>query len=272
MNVVQFLGDTDDERIVNGVSYVMCVFTFFAFLSLCSGATAPYGRYAEAIPFGISWGFRVNGKLAWIIQEAPSLFIPIVLYVVGPAEVKDQLVNRILLGMFVFHYFNRTIIFPLQIRGGKPTPFYIMLFAFCFTTINGYIQGKYLTAIHAYDDDDNYVQSMRFWIGIAVFWLGVGINWHSDYILRNLRKPGEKGYKVPYGGMFYHVSGANFLGEIMEWVGFAIACNGGVPAITFALNTAFNIGPRAVHHHRWYLEKFEDYHELGRCALIPFLL
>ena len=86
-----------------------------------------------------------------------------------------------------------------------------------------------------------------------------------------MRKPGETGYKIPHGGMFTYVSGANFFGEIIEWTGFAIAC-GGVPAITFAMNVVFNIGPRAMSHHKWYLNKFEDYHKLGRKAIVPFNL
>ena len=32
-------------------------------------------------------------------------------------------------------------------------------------------------------------------------------NIHSDYTLSHLRKPGETGYKIPYGGAFNFVSG-----------------------------------------------------------------
>eukprot|EP00293_Proteomonas_sulcata_P008498 CAMPEP_0184292198 /NCGR_PEP_ID=MMETSP1049-20130417/4030_1 /TAXON_ID=77928 /ORGANISM="Proteomonas sulcata, Strain CCMP704" /LENGTH=41 /DNA_ID= /DNA_START= /DNA_END= /DNA_ORIENTATION= len=39
----------------------------------------------------------------------------------------------------------------------------------------------------------------------------------ADDTLRNLRKPGESHYVIPKGGMFNYVSGANFLGEIIEW-------------------------------------------------------
>jgi len=263
-----FLGETSDENLVNGLSYALCLLMFGSFLHLAKGSTAHYGRYNSGAK-SAGWGAPVNAKVAWIVQEAPSMLVPIVLYIVGPNEIKDQLANKILLGLFLFHYINRTVIFPLRIKGGKPTPFYIMLSAIAFTSINGYIQGKYLTALKAYDDD--YVYSSRFLIGVIVFGLGMAINWHADDVLRNLRKPGETGYKIPYGGMFKYVSGANFFGEIIEWTGFAIAC-GGAPAITFALNTAFNIGPRAYQHHQWYLNKFESYHELGRCAIIPFLL
>ena len=60
---------------------------------------------------------------------------------------------------------------------------------------------------------------------LPVFFLraGMWINIQSDGILRNLRKPGETDYKIPKGGLFRYVSGANFLGEIAEWSGYALA-------------------------------------------------
>ena len=54
---------------------------------------------------------------------------------------------------------------------------------------------------------------------------------------------------VSVGGMFEWVSCANFLGEIVEWTGFAVAC-WSLPAAVFALMTACNLAPRAIHHHR----------------------
>ncbi|XP_008933929.1 PREDICTED: 3-oxo-5-alpha-steroid 4-dehydrogenase 1-like, partial [Merops nubicus] len=101
-------------------------------------------------------------------------------------------------------------------------------------------------------------------------WLiGMAINIHSDYILRNLRKPGETGYKIPRGGMFEYVSGANFFGEILEWFGFALACCT-IESLAFALCTLFILGSRAKQHHQWYLEKFEDYPKC-RKIVIPFV-
>ena len=211
----------------------------------------------------------VNGKLAWVIQEAPSLLIPLWCFLNGDEYVTDSTANRVLLMFFIGHYFNRTIIFPLQIRGGKPTPFGVMLSAIFFTSTNGILQGKYLTKLYRYDE--SHLSSPLFLFGSILFTCGFIINLHSDSILRNLRKPGETGYKIPHGGMFKYVSGANFFGEIMEWLGFAIASGFSLPAVSFAFATACNIAPRAVQHHQWYMTKFDDYEKLGRKAVIPFI-
>ena len=48
-----------------------------AFLALASGTVAPYGRYSEVKSFDMSWGPAVPAKVAWVGQEAPSLFVPI---------------------------------------------------------------------------------------------------------------------------------------------------------------------------------------------------
>ena len=92
-----------------------------------------------------------------------------------------------------------------------------------------------------------------------------------DAVLRKLRescKPGE--YKIPRGGLFDYVSCANFFGEIFEWGGFALA-SGSFVAFAFFFNTMFNLVPRALQHHEYYLQKFEDYPK-NRRALIPFLI
>jgi len=89
-------------------------------------------------------------------------------------------------------------------------------------------------------------------------------------MLLNLRKPGETGYKVPRGWLYEYVTCPNYLGEIIEWLGFALA-TWSLPGLAFALYTAANVGPRAFAHHRWYRERFPDYPK-HRKVLIPFLL
>ena len=53
------------------------------------------------------------------------------------------------------------------------------------------------------------------------------------------------------GGLFEYVSGANFLGESIEWTGFAI-CAWTLPALALSIWTWVNIGfCRAVNHHQY---------------------
>ncbi|XP_073747200.1 3-oxo-5-alpha-steroid 4-dehydrogenase 1 isoform X2 [Callorhinus ursinus] len=105
--------------------------------------------------------------------------------------------------------------------------------------------------------------------GFCLWLIGMLINIHSDHILRNLRKPGETGYKIPRGGLFEYVTAANYFGEVVEWCGYSLAgwsLQGGA----FALFTFCILFTRARQHHQWYLEKFEDYPKF-RKIIIPYL-
>ena len=94
-------------------------------------------------------------------------------------------------------------------------------------------------------------------------------NISSDNILMKLRSTANKEYKIPFGKAFRFVSAPNYLGEMMEWVGFAVA-SWSVPALSFAVWTVANLAPRAYASHKWYQEKFLDYPK-ERKALVPFI-
>ncbi len=73
------------------------------------------------------------------------------------------------------------------------------------------------------------------------------------------------------GGLFEYVSAANYFGECLEWIGFAVA-SWSLPALAFSLFTWSNIGPRGYHHHLYYKEKFGAEYPKNRKAIIPFLI
>lgn len=83
-----------------------------------------------------------------------------------------------------------------MLRGNK-YPIIASASAVLFCLMNGFIQGRYLTNYIEYDV--SWFYDPRFLVGHVIFLLGLAINIHSDAILRGLRKPGEKGYKIPYG-------------------------------------------------------------------------
>nr|XP_013011190.1 3-oxo-5-alpha-steroid 4-dehydrogenase 2 [Cavia porcellus] len=161
---------------------------------------------------------------------------------------------------------QRTFIYSLLTRG-TPYPASFLLRGIVFCIGNGLLQSYYL--IYCAEYLQEWYTDVRFSLGIFLFILGMGINIHSDYALRQLRKPGEVIYKIPQGGLFTYVSGANFLGEITEWIGYALA-TWSVPGFAFAFFTLCFLGSRAVHHHRFYLKMFKDYPK-SRKALVPFI-
>ncbi|XP_060047135.1 3-oxo-5-alpha-steroid 4-dehydrogenase 1 isoform X3 [Erinaceus europaeus] len=202
--------------------------------------SSPYGRYVT--PGGRC---QLPARVSWVLQELPSLVLPLLLLLRAPPGTPTP--NLLLLSMFVLHYVQRSLIFPLLIRGGKPTPVYVFLLAFLYCTFNGYLQGRYLTRHAVYAED--WLTDPRFLGGSLLWLLGLMINLHSDHILRNLREPGETGYKIPRGGLFEYVSTANFFGEVLEWVGFALA-SWSLQGACFMTFTFLVLYPRAHRHHR----------------------
>eukprot|EP00735_Rhodelphis_limneticus_P005406 TRINITY_DN17235_c0_g1::TRINITY_DN17235_c0_g1_i1::g.7721::m.7721 TRINITY_DN17235_c0_g1::TRINITY_DN17235_c0_g1_i1::g.7721 ORF type:complete len:270 (+),score=6.48,sp/A5PJS2/S5A1_BOVIN/51.74/4e-82,Steroid_dh/PF02544.11/2.1e-53,DUF1295/PF06966.7/6.2e+03,DUF1295/PF06966.7/2.7e-05,PEMT/PF04191.8/2.6e+03,PEMT/PF04191.8/0.38 TRINITY_DN17235_c0_g1_i1:47-811(+) len=249
-----------DKESLDAVAIIMMITGLCSFISLFF-TTAPYGRYSA----GGIWGFLLPARVAWVLQEFPCVAWCVSTWYTSNGLAAVPFANKILFSLFLFHYVNRTFIFPLRIRGGKPTPVTVFGLAFLFCVINGYLQSVSLSTLPLSQSPTD----PRFISGVFLFFLGLLINWHADHVLIHLRKPGETGYKIPRGGMFEYVSGANFFGEILEWAGFALAASS-LHAAAFAFFTFCNIGPRGYQHHKWYHEKFEDYPK-SRRAVIPFL-
>uniref|UniRef100_UPI00398EA1A5 3-oxo-5-alpha-steroid 4-dehydrogenase 2-like n=1 Tax=Pristiophorus japonicus TaxID=55135 RepID=UPI00398EA1A5 len=222
-----------------------------------------YGRYSSDSPSGPE--ALIPAKVGWIVQELPSFVVPVLLiYQSGSLH---TLGSKLLLFLFCGHYFHRTWIYGYFTRG-RAVKISFVLKCFIFCAWNGYLQAHNLIYCTKYDD--GWTTDFRFLFGLMLFLLGMAFNVHSDHLLRMLREPGDVTYKIPTGGLFEYISVANYFGEIVEWFGFSIA-TWTFPAFAFAIFTALCLGTRALHHHRFYLEMFQDYPK-SRKALIPFLL
>ena len=226
--------------------------------------SAPYGRHLRP-----GWGPTINARTLWVIMEAPSPIAFAVVYFMSDNAFRP--VPLVLLGLFMLHYIYRSFIYPFRMTGGhKKEPIITGLLAFLFNGANGSTNAFAITELAPHLWSTSWFADPRFLVGIVIFFTGYAINQHSDSILLKLRKPGETGYKIPYGGFYRFVSSPNYLGEIIEWIGFAFAA-WTVPAWVFAWFTATNLVPRSFSNHRWYLEKFSDYPK-NRRVIIPFLL
>jgi protein-S-isoprenylcysteine O-methyltransferase Ste14 len=234
----------------------------FIFITL-QFITAPYGRHSRR-----DWGPTIPNKLGWIIMEFPSLLVFVLCFLLGPNQ--PYPVTWIFFALYVFHYTNRSILYPLRTHTeGKVMPLVVSLMAVFFNVMNGFLNGYYFSAF-SIEYTVEWLYDARFIIGMIMFTGGVFINWWSDQILLDLRKGGKKGYFIPRRGLFRWISCPNFFGEIIEWTGFAIM-TWSPAALAFALWTFFNLVPRAQDHHKWYRNKFADYPK-NRKAVIPFLL
>ncbi len=144
-----------------------------------------------------------------------------------------------------------------------------MLSAITFNFMNGFLNGYYIGNF-GLQYTSAWLISLPFIIGIALFFIGMFVNIKSDAILLSLRKPGEKGYKIPKGFLFKYISCPNHFGEIIEWFGFALL-SFNIASLSFAIWTFANLAPRSLSHHRWYKETFLDYPK-NRKAVLPRLL
>ena len=211
------------------------------------------------------FGPEINAKLAWLIQESPAVFMFLAGFLASGARVAP--VPLIFLALWQAHYLQRSLLFPLLMRGeGKRIPVLTMGLAILFNFINPFVNGYVLTHLGS-RYELAWLNDPRFIVGTALFVFGYAVNLQSDSLLRNLRRPGESGYRIPYGGFFRWVTSPNYLGEIIEWSGWALA-TWSLPGLGFALFTAANLVPRAWSHHRWYREQFPEYPP-ERKAVLP---
>jgi protein-S-isoprenylcysteine O-methyltransferase Ste14 len=223
--------------------------------------TAPYGRYGRG-----GWGPTVPARLGWLVMEAPAPILFAAVYATGTHRTEPG--PLALLALWEVHYVHRAFVYPLWTRPGAPMPLSVMGMAVTFNTLNGWINARWVSGYGDYPA--RWLADPRFLTGAVLFLGGLALNVSSDRTLRRLRAPGQTGYRVPYGGGFRWVSCPNYLGELVEWTGWAIA-TWSLPGLAFACYTAANLAPRAVAHHSWYREHFPDY-PADRRALVPYLL
>jgi 3-oxo-5-alpha-steroid 4-dehydrogenase 1 len=223
--------------------------------------TAPYGRHIRK-----GWGPSINDTLGWVVMEAGSPIIFAACFLVGIGQV--SIVTIIFFALWEAHYVHRAFIYPFIRRGAASMSLAVLTTGFFFNLANGYLNGRYLfTFSPGYGN--SWLKDPRFIAGVVLLVSGFIINRQADTVLRNLRKPHEKTYKIPYGSLYHWISCPNYLGELLIWTGWAIA-TWSLAGLAFAAWTAANLVPRARANHRWYHEQFPDY-PVERKALIPGL-
>ena len=233
--------------------------TFFALFFI----TAPYGRFSRG-----GWGPRIKARWGWILMEAPSPIAMAVLFAIGDRH--GDPVAIVFLILWLAHYVHRSFIYPFRLGGRRAgMALSVVAMAMVFNVGNGYLNGRWLFFLGPHLSA-SWLYDPRFIIGFILFWLGYALNQHSDKVLLGLRSGDDTGYKIPYGGGYRFVSCPNYLGEMIEWAGWAIAA-WNLGALAFLVWTIANLAPRAFRTHRWYRQQFPDYPR-ERKAILPFIV
>jgi len=250
-----------------------CFDIFLAVMALVAVVVFVALHFVEAgygVMYTRRWGATVNNRLGWIMMEAPVFVAMALLWWFSPR--RFEAAPLVMFMLFELHYFQRSFIFPLLIKGKGKMPLSIILMGVVFNTLNALMQGGwifYVSELGRYPL--SWLWSWQFIAGTVIFFAGMWINIQSDSIIRNLRRPGDTGHYIPRGGMFRYVSSANYFGEWVEWTGFALLTWSWAGAV-FSLWTFANLAPRARKLRQRYEREFGDeFRRLNRCSIIPFI-
>ncbi len=246
---------------VMGVMVGIGFIVFFVLLRI----TAGYGMM-----YTPKWGPALSNRIGWILMELPAFGGMLLLWLLS--ERVTQAGAMVCGLIFLAHYFQRTFIFPLLMRGHSRMPVIIMLCGMVFNLVNSYLIGGWLFWLAPENFyDAGWLTSWQFIAGCAIWVCGVAVNMRSDYIVRHLRKPGDTRHYIPRGGMYRYVTSANYLGELIEWAGYALL-TWSLAGLVFFYWTFANLAPRARSLHARYISEFGDeYRKLNRRYLIPFI-
>jgi protein-S-isoprenylcysteine O-methyltransferase Ste14 len=201
------------------------------------------------------------------MMELPAVIGFLMGFIEGPIAAEP--VPLFVGSLWFLHYLPRTFLYSWFLRSSTPFPLLLLGVGGAFNLINSVLNGFAVSHLSLFLRD-TWVQDPRFILGTITFFLGMSINLHADHVLRRLRQPGDSSYYVPYGGVFRWVSCPNYLGELIEWMGWGLL-SWSWAGLAFVVFSCANLIPRALQHHRWYHATFAEYPQ-SRKAIFPWVL
>lgn len=194
---------------------------------LRNGSVVQFKDLGTQIGYSTVFFFEYFGPM--VIYPLFFLF-PAVFYGKNVAISDRALVQKIAVVYWVGHYAKRIAETYLVHTFGHATMPIFNLFKNC-----GYYWG--FAAYVAYFVNHPSYTAPSEMLSVACFALAVVAqlsNLRCHIILSNLRKPGEKDYKIPSGFLFNYITCANYFAEIWGWILFTI----GTHTLTAGLFTA----------------------------------
>lgn len=121
--------------------------------AICSGLPGSDSLYSTLFVkagYGMfrtrSWGWSVPNKVGWVLMEAPS-FVVMGIWA-WKAGVEAYTPQAIFVGLFMLHYFQRSFVFPLLMKGKSRMPLAIMAMGILFNVINATLLAASFSVVH----------------------------------------------------------------------------------------------------------------------------
>ena len=221
----------------------------------------PVGRLG-----GVGIGARIPSRQGWFWMELPALLtFPLIYFVFGDAH----WIGNISVTLWTLHYINRVLVWPWVVQRRETTvATSVVLSAIVFNIINGGLWGWFMAFEAEYRA--SWLTDPRFVCGGVLAVAGAALNVWTDYRLRRLTRRSGGSPVLPVEWPFTVVACPNLLGEIVEWIGFAVM-TWSLPGLAFALWVVANLVPRALWRLDWYRSNFRHFPR-GRRALVPTII
>eukprot|EP00947_MAST-08B_sp_MAST-8B-sp1_P001320 g1320.t1 len=209
----------------------------------------------EEIPRGSKRSNRsklaVDTRLGWILKELPGT-AQLIYWFARPGAAPVP-VARVFFMAYLVHYTYRIVVYPFLLRTGgrKNITVENLLHTAWWHLMNEGLIGFWLT--ERCDYSTSWLTDPRFVLGWILFSAGLAVCISHDCFLIALRREGDPrgSVRVPEGGLFAYVANGNYLGECVEWLGFAILTWSWV-GLAFFIWSCANLVPTAIANDRWY--------------------
>jgi 3-oxo-5-alpha-steroid 4-dehydrogenase 3 len=216
-----------------------------------SGIFVPQKWFAHFYAVGVV----LNGTLLFLWRD-------------GSSAAAQQGLTLLILAMFEFHLLRRFVETIWMMSYPKQARMHVVAYLFGLS----YYVAVPLTYALCTDEPLDSSRGGIYLVGCILFFIGNGIQFHSHAILSKLGRKQPGRYVIPRGGMFTLVSCPHYFGEIVIYLGLALAALGSNSVLSWYpfIWVVVNLWLAAGMTHAWYKDKFKTYPST-RKALLPYV-
>ncbi|KVI07405.1 hypothetical protein Ccrd_014237 [Cynara cardunculus var. scolymus] len=234
---------------VTAATVVALIFTAYLGLAELIGNHLQYSKFATS---NSDQGIKVSGRTGFLIFYTPAFLAGLLSFFVFPAT-----------GDLRFLLLKFAVIFVHKYSGD------VILGSTILISISYFSIAACLIVVHYLSLGLPEPSFDLKYIGLIVFTLGIFGNFYHHNLLAKLRKPNEKVYKIPQGGLFNLVICPHYLFEILVFWAFYFISQTPM-AFACAFGDSIYLISRSYMTRKWYVNKFEDFPKNVKCV-IPYV-